>query len=91
MLARVFAIAAACTPNFFVFPAKAQAETNIVTCVLEREGSDFSGTCEVPCSINALAIDEEADRIYVEARGLYAVEEYHTSQSTRQFDSHQYI
>jgi len=57
MLARVFAIAAACTPNFFVFPAKAQAETHIVTCVLEREGSDFSGTCEVPCSINALAID----------------------------------
>ena len=34
------------------------------------------GIYDLEWIINALAIDEDADRIYVEARGLYAVEEY---------------
>ena len=34
------------------------------------------GIYDLEWIINALAIDEAADRIYVEARGLYAVEEY---------------
>jgi len=34
------------------------------------------GIYDLEWIINALAIDEEADRIYVQARGLYAVEEY---------------
>jgi HD superfamily phosphohydrolase len=34
------------------------------------------GIYDLEWIINALAIDEEADRVYVEARGLYAVEEY---------------
>jgi len=34
------------------------------------------GIYDLEWIINALAIDERADRIYVEARGLYAVEEY---------------
>lgn len=34
------------------------------------------GIYDLEWIINALAIDEEADRIYVEARGVYAVEEY---------------
>jgi len=34
------------------------------------------GIYDLEWIINALAIDEENDRIYVEARGLYAVEEY---------------
>jgi HD superfamily phosphohydrolase len=34
------------------------------------------GIYDLEWIINALAIDEEADRIYVAARGLYAVEEY---------------
>jgi HD superfamily phosphohydrolase len=34
------------------------------------------GIYDLEWIINALAIDEEADRIYVEARGLFAVEEY---------------
>jgi uncharacterized protein len=34
------------------------------------------GIYDLEWIINALAIDEEADRIYVETRGLYAVEEY---------------
>ena len=34
------------------------------------------GIYDIEWIINALSIDEEGDRIYVEARGLYAVEEY---------------
>lgn len=34
------------------------------------------GIYDLEWIINALAIDESADRIYVEARGVYAVEEY---------------
>src|SRR5262249_57858962 len=34
------------------------------------------GIYDLEWIINALAVDESADRIYVEARGLYAVEEY---------------
>jgi len=34
------------------------------------------GIYDLEWIINALAIDQDADRIYVEARGLYAVEEY---------------
>jgi HD superfamily phosphohydrolase len=34
------------------------------------------GIYDLEWIINALAIDEAADRIYVEARGIYAVEEY---------------
>src|SRR5258705_13036465 len=34
------------------------------------------GIYDLEWIINALAIEETADRIYVEARGLYAVEEY---------------
>jgi hypothetical protein len=35
----------------------ANAETNILTCVLELSGGELKGTCEVPCSVNALSID----------------------------------
>ncbi|MGH9968189.1 MAG: HD domain-containing protein [Pyrinomonadaceae bacterium] len=34
------------------------------------------GIYDLEWIINALAIDEEADRIYIAARGLYAIEEY---------------
>ena len=34
------------------------------------------GIFDLEWIINALAIDEEADRVYVQARGIYAVEEY---------------
>ena len=34
------------------------------------------GIYDLEWIINALAIDEEADRVYVQARGIYAVEEY---------------
>jgi hypothetical protein len=53
----VFAIGASFIPILFACSARAQSETNILTCVLEHQGSEFKGICEVPCSVNALAID----------------------------------
>ena len=52
-----FAVWAALVPDLFASSAIAQSEINNVNCALEREGSEFKGTCEVPCSVNALAID----------------------------------
>src|ERR1041385_5848178 len=52
-----FAIVASFIPALLGCSAMAQSETNILTCVLEHERSEFRGTCEVPCSVNALAID----------------------------------
>jgi len=57
MLVRVFAIGITFVPALFAAPTAARAEANILTCVLDRSGSEFKGTCEVPCSVNALAID----------------------------------
>ena len=44
------------------------------------------GIYDLEWIINALAIDEDADRIYVEARGLYAVEEYLQARCDPSFD-----
>jgi hypothetical protein len=57
MRTKHFAIAIACAPAVLALPAKSSAEPNIMTCVLEHAESDFKGTCRVPCSVNALAID----------------------------------
>ena len=57
MLVRAFAIAILFLPVPVAVPAAAGAEANTMTCVLERSGNEFRGTCEVPCSVNALAID----------------------------------
>jgi len=57
MLLRVFVIGMALMPAVFAMSVAAQPETNTLTCVLARTGSEFTGTCEVPCSVNALAID----------------------------------
>jgi hypothetical protein len=57
MLVRAFAIGITFVPALIATPAAARAEANTLTCVLERSGSEFRGTCEVPCSVNALAID----------------------------------
>jgi hypothetical protein len=32
-------------------------EPNILTCSLKRNANDFIGTCDIPCAVNALAID----------------------------------
>ena len=57
MLVRAFAIGITLVSGVFAMPAVARAEANTLTCVLEGSGSEFRGTCEVPCSVNALAID----------------------------------
>ena len=57
MLVRAFAIGITFVPALIGTPAGARAQSNTMTCVLERSGSEFRGVCEVPCSVNALAID----------------------------------
>jgi hypothetical protein len=52
-----FAIGAAFFPILFEGSATAQSDANILTCALVNEAGEFRGTCEVPCSVNALAID----------------------------------
>ncbi len=39
------------------FPVGVRADGNTLTCLLERSGTEFKGTCHIPCSVNALAID----------------------------------
>jgi hypothetical protein len=53
----ILAIGITFVPALFAAPAAARAEANILACVLNRSGGEFKGTCEVPCSVNALAID----------------------------------
>ncbi len=36
---------------------RAQAEPNTMMCTLTRSSAEFSGICEVPCLVNALAVD----------------------------------
>jgi len=57
MLARAVAIGIAFSSALFAVTGPAAAEANILTCTLDRAGSAFKGTCSVPCSVNALAID----------------------------------
>ncbi len=57
MLVRVLVIGMTFIPAVFAISGAARAETNTLTCLLEHAGSEFRGTCEVPCSVNALAID----------------------------------
>ena len=35
----------------------AQAPSRSLTCSLQRTGTDFKGVCEVPCEVNALAVN----------------------------------
>jgi hypothetical protein len=57
MLARAVAIPAVLVPLAFITSVAALGGTNTLTCTLQRAGSEFVGTCSVPCSVNALAID----------------------------------
>lgn len=57
MLVRAFLMGSTFITALFAFLASGQSEPNTLTCVLERAASEFKGSCEVPCSVNALAID----------------------------------
>jgi hypothetical protein len=34
-----------------------RSETNVIQCALQKSGAEFKGFCDVPCLVNALAID----------------------------------
>jgi hypothetical protein len=58
VVVRTFLIAATFILALFIAcPAPEGAEPNVMDCMLERAGSEFKGSCQVPCSVNALAID----------------------------------
>jgi hypothetical protein len=38
------------------------AQNNRVTCTLQRDGAEYKGTCEIPCAVNALAINFDGQR-----------------------------
>lgn len=42
-------------------PSRADA-ANIVACTLRQAGAEFTGSCDVPCLVNALAIDIDGSR-----------------------------
>lgn len=58
LLAACVGMAASIAP----WPMQANAESNTVTCALKREGAEFKGTCEIPCAVNALAINLDGPR-----------------------------
>ena len=41
----------------FAFSGAVRSEPNTVTCTLDRAGTEFTGACEIPCLVNALAIN----------------------------------
>ena len=38
-------------------PSGGRSESNVLVCTLQRSGSEFKGSCDVPCQVNALAVD----------------------------------
>jgi hypothetical protein len=40
----------------------AQAEPNTIVCSLRKDAAEFKGTCEIPCAVNALAINLDGPR-----------------------------
>jgi hypothetical protein len=59
-----FAVAAVLLQATAMIPlaSSATAEPNMITCTLKREGSEFKGTCDIPCAVNALAINIDGPR-----------------------------
>jgi hypothetical protein len=57
MTMRALVVGLAALPALIALPPAARAEPNTLTCALTRAGTEFAGTCEVPCSVNALAIE----------------------------------
>ncbi|MGL4728128.1 MAG: DUF6197 family protein [Bosea sp. (in: a-proteobacteria)] len=45
-----------------LLPLPAQAEPNTITCKLMQDGTAYAGTCEIPCAVNALAINIDGPR-----------------------------
>jgi hypothetical protein len=45
-----------------VFATPSVAEPNTITCTFGRSGDGFAGTCEIPCAVNALAVNIDGQR-----------------------------
>lgn len=43
--------------GFLIGHGPVRAEPNVVTCSLKKTGEEFKGSCNIPCSVNNLAID----------------------------------
>ena len=61
MLRGAFLLAATLGLGAWAGPATAE-EANIAVCTLRRAGAEFTGSCDVPCLVNALAIDIDGPR-----------------------------
>jgi hypothetical protein len=44
-------------PVFAAAPTAARSDPNLLVCTLQRSGSEFKGSCEVPCRVNELAVN----------------------------------
>jgi hypothetical protein len=60
--ANVRILAAAMLIMALVAPTPSLAQANIVTCTLQRSGAEYKGTCDIPCAVNALAINIDGPR-----------------------------
>jgi hypothetical protein len=47
---------------FLAAPDAGRSESNVLVCALQRVGPEFKGSCEVPCQVNALAVDFDGVR-----------------------------
>jgi hypothetical protein len=47
---------------FLAVLSPAVAESNMITCALRRDGAEFKGACEIPCAVDALAINIDGPR-----------------------------
>jgi hypothetical protein len=54
---RAFVVGIMFAPTLFSVAVAGSPEANTLICTLRRLEGKFKGTCEVPCSVNALAID----------------------------------
>lgn len=56
------AICAAGFSGVLYAPAQAADDANTLRCTLQRDAAEFRGTCDIPCAVNALAIDIDGQR-----------------------------
>jgi hypothetical protein len=57
MIAKPQATHVAAILAVLVWSTAARSELNTVTCSLQRAATEFQGSCDVPCLVNALAVD----------------------------------
>jgi hypothetical protein len=68
-LCLVFAFLVAALTGCQSVPLSAQVEPNTVTCSLQRANEGYAGVCEIPCLVNALAIDIDGPKAGAHCEG----------------------